>query len=72
MTLISAFIMTINEIIAHTGIKSRTSIRRYMRERGFPKPIIKGRGHASRDIWNRTAVEDWWRENRNKVGRWPR
>jgi len=55
--------MTIGDIKALTGV-SKATVYRWIVERGFP--ASEGRQ------WNRNAVEAWWRDNSNKVGRWPR
>ena len=55
--------MTITDIIALTG-SSKATIYRWITHRGFPP------GDAG--TWERAAVEAWWRDNKNKVGRHPK
>ena len=41
------------------GGRSRPSIQRDMRDRGFPKPINLG---ANSTVWDEEAVDNWMRE----------
>ncbi|HEY0011545.1 MAG TPA: hypothetical protein VGB79_01685 [Allosphingosinicella sp.] len=54
--------MKLDAVLAHVG-KSRPTVFRWIKTRGFPRPL--------NGEWNDAEVERWWAENSNKVGRWP-
>jgi hypothetical protein len=64
--------VTIYDIMAMAGVRSRNTIQLWIVKRGFPRPVDKGGGRSLLDHWNSEAVEDWWSKNKHKVGRHPK
>lgn len=47
-------LLNVNEVMSMVGVKSRTTLWKWRKLRGFPEPISQYRGH-----WFKSSIEQW-------------